>query len=800
MKTKSKARERSIAKVSTNHKKLIDITPTPRILRTLGEIPFQPWQCIAELVDNALDAFAEISRSGTAIDDKKINVCWSSDGVASKARSIEISDTGVGIGVEQIQNAARAGYSSNDPTSNLGLFGMGFNIATARLGETTRLYSTKKGDKEWVGIEIDFPSLIKNKNFSAPIVAEKKTDANIHGTKIVVSNLREGPYIQLRDQEALIRRQLEVIYSSLLDQLDVDIIVQGKKLMPRRHCVWGSSRYVTRDNNKIPAIIQIDRGLGTALFNKDKNTYLSQDEESVLKEAVSRGQRLPSHIIERRKRLTGWIGIQRYSDPNDFGIDFIRNGRKILIGNKSLFSYDSPMTGTSTLEYPVELGSTVGGRIVGEVHVDYLLPTYQKNDFDRTDPSWAQTVEALRGVGPMLPKLRKAVGYDEPNGGPVALLANAYRRTDPGVKNLFVERQIAKEFAERFRRGDQEFISDDKWWQAAQDADRLRATSGAEVSAEVDPGNRPTDNPDDYAPSGDSTGVKKPVPVTATEKPLETSTLDELITSSRQMVSWSGPYSYGNTPALQVKVWELNNGKIMNKGALVPCLFFMDGVECDFVYDPRHPFLEHFHLSPRELLSVYLAEKFKARDHLRDVVAVFTEIMSSKLTDLRIDRIGLQEKASGMFDILREKMIAMLSGKAAEVLGCVHESSGETEETVNSLLSNNKLLLLFQNKQPAGIEALQYVPYRTLLRVVDKFPGELFDGKVFAAPYNNLNLNDTNATERSRTESKDRILSFLKDALWVITQTTTKGSGRRFKDELARCAHSIRFLSEEISN
>ena len=35
----------------------LDITPTPRILRTLGEIPFQTWQCIAELIDNSIDAF-----------------------------------------------------------------------------------------------------------------------------------------------------------------------------------------------------------------------------------------------------------------------------------------------------------------------------------------------------------------------------------------------------------------------------------------------------------------------------------------------------------------------------------------------------------------------------------------------------------------------------------------------------------------------------------------------------------------------------------------------------------------------
>ena len=35
----------------------LDLTPDPRILEVLGDIPFQPWQCMAELVDNSFDAF-----------------------------------------------------------------------------------------------------------------------------------------------------------------------------------------------------------------------------------------------------------------------------------------------------------------------------------------------------------------------------------------------------------------------------------------------------------------------------------------------------------------------------------------------------------------------------------------------------------------------------------------------------------------------------------------------------------------------------------------------------------------------
>ena len=32
-----------------------DITPSPRVLRMLGQIEFKPWQCLAELIDNSIE-------------------------------------------------------------------------------------------------------------------------------------------------------------------------------------------------------------------------------------------------------------------------------------------------------------------------------------------------------------------------------------------------------------------------------------------------------------------------------------------------------------------------------------------------------------------------------------------------------------------------------------------------------------------------------------------------------------------------------------------------------------------------
>lgn len=237
------------------------------------------------------------------------------------------------MSIDQLQNAVRAGYTSNDPIGNLGLFGMGFNIATARLGEETTILSTRSGDADWVGVKIDFQKLIDSKKFDAPIIRKVKSNPEESGTRITIAKLKTGILGELSNKESEIRQRLELIYT----------------------------------------------------------------------------------------------------------------------------------------QYPVELGTSIGGRIVGELHVDYLIPTYQKNDFDRADVSWEQTREAICGMGPFLPKSRKAMGFHEDNTSPLCLLVNAYRRVDKGTKCLFAPNDLAKRYAAEFKRGARDYLDDTKWWKAAQE-------------------------------------------------------------------------------------------------------------------------------------------------------------------------------------------------------------------------------------------------------------------------------------------------------------------------------------------
>lgn len=783
----------------------LDITPSPRILRTLGEIPFEAWQCIAELIDNSIDAF----NSSKVSDDteRRIVVRWSKESVAANKRTLEVQDNACGMTISQLQNAVRAGYSSNDPVNNLGLFGMGFNIATARLGDYTEILTTRAGDDKWMGVRIDFDALTKTKRFDVPIITLEKDDVQEHGTIIKISRLKKGIRDTLANKATEIRRILQTVYSPLLRQSEIDVLVGGSKLVPKEPCVWSADRYVVYNNNPVPAYREIDYSFGSSYFDVEKNRYLSDDEIDELNELIEQGEPKPDNIIVRDKRVTGWVGIQRFANPNNFGIDLVRNGRKIRVQEKCFFYYDNPWENTRELQYPVELGSTVGGRIIGELNVDFLLPTYQKNDFDRTDRSWQMLVEFLCGTGPFLPRARKALGFTEPVEAPIALLANAYRRCDAGTKCLFIPANISKKFLSEFERGNEKYIKDDLWFQAARESDQKKNTGGASIA--VDTGNKPTDDVDSYfdddeeddkktSTTGTTPTGKSAEPTGSTQgvqPKKQTSSLEDLLKHSVEVASLSGSYAYGQVAPFNVVVYELKQGDILVDSESKPCFFENKAINCTYIYNPRHVVFTQYPIVPKTLLLQYLSERIKVRDsgNHSDIVEVYVNLMQSAMSEARIDRVALQERAESVFSEIKNKVMDALSGKKKEVIDCIYESSGEVEEILNSIFDNPDLMDSFTQRDEEGYEALAYAPTRTLLRLVDRYPTDLFDGKVFKNRYSLLVLPDQKAADRVREETKDRILSYLKDALRVQNASNIS------KNELTRSAISIQSLEDSLS-
>src|SRR4051794_6571082 len=85
----------------------VNIMPSPRILKMLGNIEFEAWQCIAELVDNSFDEFLNIKRSGIAWKEPlEVAVLLPPQNQPRRDAVIEIRDNGRGMALEQVRNAA----------------------------------------------------------------------------------------------------------------------------------------------------------------------------------------------------------------------------------------------------------------------------------------------------------------------------------------------------------------------------------------------------------------------------------------------------------------------------------------------------------------------------------------------------------------------------------------------------------------------------------------------------------------------------------------------------------------------
>ena len=441
----------------------INVQPHPRLLSVLGEIEFAPWQCIAELVDNSFDEFL---RNPPTHDEPTVWVTLPARNSTPKNGEVWVKDNGPGMTVDQLNNALRAGWTSNDRFGQLGLFGVGFNIATARLGQVAVVRTTRAGDASWTVVTVDLKALAAGGHFDLPVSIEPKSDPGDHGTEIVIRSLKPEHHQTVSRNPAKIRQILGDVYSYLLAEKGFRLIVDGQLVKPRLPCVWDPSRFVVRNNERIPAMFDIDERLPDRLVCMDCGAWQDPGEPDC--EYCGSGR-----VEMRERHIWGWIGIQRYLHASDYGIDFIRNGRKVLLRDVSLFRWDDPddPTGRGEVEYPLEFPRA--GRIVGEIHVDHVGVNYQKNAFEYDTPEWKRVIRILRGDGPLRPRIARQLGYAV-NDSPLAKLFTGYRTNEAGLKDLIpgdgkvALHERAREWADKFRKGDADYKSDEKWYQAAQ--------------------------------------------------------------------------------------------------------------------------------------------------------------------------------------------------------------------------------------------------------------------------------------------------------------------------------------------
>lgn len=760
----------------------IDLRPHPRVLSVLGDIPFAPWQCIAELVDNSFDEF--LRKPGQ---EERPRVSITLPGRTSRPAEAEvwIIDNGPGLTLDQLQNALRAGWTSNDRHGHLGLFGMGFNIATARMGNITSVRTARAKDPYWTVVTLNLPEMQRAGHFDVPVRTEPKSHPGEHGTEINVSDLKPALHDQLSRNSKKLRDTLGDVYSYLLTEQNFDLMVDSIAVQPRRPCIWAPERFVVRNSERIAAFREINDLLGQRLACLDCGTW--QDDLGDSECHNCRSQRLQ----RRERRIWGWLGIQRYTHKTDFGIDFLRNGRKILLRDKTMFDWFDPddPTASGEREYPIEV--PYEGRIVGEIHVDHLWVPYQKNGFETASPDWVRVRRTLRGDSPLRPQKARELGYTA-NTSPLAQLFAGYRRTDPGLnylvpgdgRNALSER--AREWADAFRRGEAQYQTDERWYEQAALHDR--PAPGPDPEPAPEPGG------DAFSRAGlnDDRDVDTPPP-SPTPPPAPAETED----ARRERWKSSGvavpdlQTSFGlrgRGSALQVTgAWRVtgDRGRIGPPGRPGQPVYLgaRRGAQVEIFIDDEHPIFTEFAVDMRDLVTFALADYLRTREGSQDDLGtLFAQLKEQCLSDQRVTGPFLKESADGLLDRIREAMAPIVSGNSTGYWALLLEA--EKAATQQRFVAEGG-----RNWDDTISEGswLNYAPAKSLVRLLTGRPDAFLDGRVFAASYETLTDAD------AKRAGLERVTDLMSDVAALSDQPV-----RRRSEELQRGRLSISLLSDEL--
>ncbi|MEU6022576.1 ATP-binding protein [Micromonospora sp. NPDC047134] len=773
----------------------IDVTPDPRILTVLGDIEFSPWQCLAELIDNAFDEFLSAGHAGG--ERPSVQISLPPKGSDLKSAEVWVVDNGRGMDLATLNNAIRAGWTSNNAHGALGLFGMGFNIATARLGQRTQVRTTRAGDPHWTLVTLDLPSLSTGNTYDVPVTYEPKDDPADHGTKVIISALRPERLALLQGHQA-IRTKLGDVYSYLLREHEFELTVNRRKVEPRRPCIWGEDRYVTRNGVDIRAVQRIDVTMGTMKACAVCGKWQTADHEVCV--FCPNGGRLEI----REQRIHGWIGIQRYLHSSDYGIDFLRNGRKILLRDHNIFDWVDP-TGNEDpeKEYPVD-NPRNEGRIVGEIHCDHVAVNYQKTAFEYDTREWKKVVRTVRGEAPLRPNIARRRGFEE-NRSPLALLYTGFRTDKPGLKYLIpgngqtALRDKVTDWVDRFRKGDPAYQDDDIWYQAAEQHDK-----GLTVPTPREPGDVLDEMGLTEPPAGSGTTAEPGI--SSSDKPSRTAdgpsptpsvspgrpeTVDERLSRYREAATLApalgGKFDAAELGKADVTVYAVDEAELVDPTGRSVAIFahLTRAPRVEVYLARRHPMLTDFGVDLTELVQVILAEFLIARTPgaRQPLITVLEKIKIRASNDRRITVDSLAKRSRDLLDRIRTLMLHEIKGSPTGYWEML--LPGETAEAERRF-ALERVSGGWEDAIDTG-EFVHYVPASAIVRLIERRPDAFLDGRVFRRRFSTL------TDETARALGLSRVTSLVNEIALMADHTP-----RLEVDELQRMRLSCDLVEREL--
>ena len=737
-----------------------DLRPDPRILPMLGEINLDQWQALAELIDNAVDGFlispeADITR--------RVIVSLPTSDVPNA--QVMVRDNGPGMSPEVLERAVRAGWSGSTSPGTLGMFGMGFNIATARLGTVTTVWTATRGDAEWHGLEIDFATLARQRHYRTAHRTRPKVDSMEHGTEVTITQLKseQRAWLSKPANRSRLRQRLSEAYSAMLradgKPIHFDLAINGRPLLAKEHCTWSGEREVIGPRGQaVPAMIVVDRKLPARPYCTACWQWLSGPSEEVACPACGTAD----SVISRQRRVHGWIGLQRYLSTSSFGIDFIRNGRKIEIGNKDLFDW-SDESGVER-EYPID-DPRNRGRFVGEIHLDHCRVTYMKDRFERTDTAWGEMMRIVRGDGPLRPNKAAEAGFG-PNESPLYRLYQGFRRSTPHKSGeiagqwarilVVQDNDRAEEMARRFEKGEPAYQPDDEWGKLIEEVDNKLLTPVDEETSE--------ENLSGFAAeeSEDSSSAES-----AAEPDTEPAPPRHVIASLTRQYHYETTGQRWDVQAFRV---DPADPELLPEGAPW-CLRRSASGEHEFLIDTSHPVFKSATMTDLDALLSQLA--WSAADFVRgqqdapSFAVILADLRQRYAGVLELDAVEIKAQAESMIG-----RIARAWHKGVDADDCQTLFSDELtafqQEGILRVMAARSVV----NPNAVVLEGrfLEYAAPHVVLAFVETHPELFLDGRCWEEPYSTLSYPTEAAAEEARQRVCRHYVTLLSDAVWLAEQ------------------------------
>jgi len=753
---------------------LVDITPDPSILSVLGEIEFKQSQCIAELIDNSIDGFLGAAARGNLIAKPEIRVGFGQN-------TITVKDNGPGMSLPELEKAVRAGWTSHDRFGSLGLYGVGFNIATARLGSLTTIWSSQSGDDQEVGLTIDLIAMRgRGHDYKLTVKRRTKTNPSTSGTTIEVTNLRSewaSQFINATWLRTNITRPLERMYSTMLrirnpQPLGFSLYINNTKVVAWEYVVWPTNWTVYRkDLGEVCPFREIDITYGQKYVSRSTGEPLESPDGLD-----------PNDVVVVPERVYGWIGVQRYIDPTEYGIDILRNGRKIELGCKDIFVWETD-AGERITEYPIDDPRFIGGRIVGEIHLNHGYVHYTKHRFERDHASWKHLLLALRGNEPLVN--RDKYGFAGANESPLGVLFRTFRRNTPQKKTqtywdilVLKENKDAKNWANEYRKGNSPY-NNDEWWESEikkqdkeseEDTDSDRSKLSPDELAVIDGGGTPAgtpsgvpgrvgEYPDRRSSPSDEDGVE-PTKDNGEENDITRELIRELSFMNLVGLGRSGraynvqSFSLTRRPGAQSQLpWS---SRLTERSVL----------EIDI--DLGHSIFQSTSFSPLEAVLGEVAYVIASDE--QSMFGAQGTSYSELMAELR-----RRFATSGSLDANRLRMEIGESRRMIVNALVAHLSTDKQEDLINSLPSSDADQIRLKQAQGVGATGLlEYADMRHIATFFDKTPQLFFDAKCIAHSWTPQSLKEH---ERLLTQHRDMLKSEISALLNPLAQYDQIGNG-----------------------